>query len=469
MSATTEQLVEWLQLNKDPENLIRWLCKRGLDYKTLCLELEQIKSLWCKMYGDNAVKESHAYKSGVQRLDASLRHLNVSMAKQVTKFLKLPFYQQYNLQAHGMLHNYTGCAAVDAMLNDLVVLPPYMQDLRVTCRRSRTTSSVQNTSVHAFSAKASSVSVPYAGASVTRPPAPALSRGAKRRRMSSPNSEPAKEDGNVTKHKVSKVLQADNMHTQLTKMLEVLKYSRAKPFELACALAFVSGRSLAELMALGHFSSRAGENNSNPASSQPEVLLALQRSKTENCCAIPLLCNSSTFLAGIHRLRQLKVVQNKEYKDINKSHCKTANTAAKNLLGCSTAVFTDLRIAYVALTYKLYGNRVDDINEALERQMIAWLANCMPLAKLSTSPAFSAQCCATYLASSQLRLFAITKCLSLPTTIISMQQRFLMSEPSSRQQQKSIKSRIRAALCSRFCHSWCACTAKLKLAHNASI
>ena len=65
-------------------------------------------------------------------------------------------------------------------------------------------------------------------------------------------------------------------------------------------------------------------------------------------------------------------------------------------------MFTDLRIAYVALTFKLYGNSVDDINEALERQMIAWLANCMPLAKLSTSPAFLAECCATYLAHAQL-------------------------------------------------------------------
>jgi hypothetical protein len=107
---------------------------------------------------------------------------------------------------------------------------------------------------------------------VTRPPAPALSTGAKRRRMSSPNSEPAKEDGNVTKHKVSKVLQADDMQTQLAKMLEVLQYSRAKPFELACALAFVSGRSLAELVSLGKFSSSIGDNSMDPASPCPGVL-----------------------------------------------------------------------------------------------------------------------------------------------------------------------------------------------------
>jgi hypothetical protein len=191
------------------------------------------------------------------------------------------------------------------------------------------------------------------------------------------------------------------MQTQLAKMLEVLQYSRAKPFELACALAFVSARSLAELMSLGNFSGGAGDYSIDPASSHPGVLFALQHSKLSSCYSIPLLCDTSTFLAGIHRLRQLKVVQSQECKDINKSHCKTANTAAKNLLGCSTAVFTDLRIAYVALTFKLYGNRVDNINEALERQMIEWLTNCMPLAKMSRSPAFLAQCCATYLATPQ--------------------------------------------------------------------
>jgi Telomere resolvase len=398
MSATAEHLVQWLQRNKDPENLVRWLCKRGVEYKTLCLELEQITNLWCEVYGDAAVQESEAYKSGVQRLDKRLHRMDKSIVQSVTKFLQLPFHQQFKLQAEGILHDYTGRAAIDAMLNELVVLPPYMQGLRVTCRASKSTTKVQHATQQAVSAKASSVSVPHAGASVTPPPVPALSTGAKRRRMSSPNREPAQKDGFVTKHKVSKVLQTVDMQAQLTKMLEVLQYSRAKPFELVCALAFVSGRSLAELMALGHFSSSTDAHSNNRASSHPEVLFALHRSQTENCCAIPLLCNTGTFLAGIGRLRQVKVVQDKECKDINKSHCKTANTAAKTLLGCSTAVFTDLRVAYAALTYKLYGNESSTSNEALERQMQAWLAQCLPLTKLSRSRAFLTHCSVMYLA-----------------------------------------------------------------------
>jgi Telomere resolvase len=402
MSATTEQLVEWLQRNKDPEKLIRWLCKRGLDYKTLCHELEHITNLWCEVYGDNAVKESVAYKSGVQRIKGYLQRKDNSIVQLVTKSLQLPFHQQYKLQAHGMLHNYTGCAALDALLNELVVLPSYIQGLRVTCRTSKSTTDVRSTSVQESSAKCGSTSVPQARVSVTGPPVLARSRGAKRKRMPSPNTDPA-EDSNVAKYKVSKVLQAVDMQAQLSRMVEVLKYSRAKPFELACALAFVSGRSLAELMALGHFSSSEGNSRSKTRSPCPQVLFALQHNRdSKQCYSIPLLCDNSTFLAGIERLRQMKVVQGKQCKDINKSHCKTANTAAKNLLGCSTAVFTDLRVAYAALTFELYGNESQGSNEALESQMHTWLVKCLPLSKLGRSPSFLTQCCSTYLALSQL-------------------------------------------------------------------
>eukprot|EP00953_Heterococcus_sp_UTEX-ZZ885_P008209 4926-Heterococcus_DN1.PRE.1 len=120
MSATTEQLVTWLQRSKDPESLIRWLCKRGVDYTTLCHELEQIRNLWCDVYGDKTVKNSDGYHSCVKRLDASMSHFDASINKLVKKFIQLPFCQQYHLQAQGMLHDYTGCAAIDAMLNELV-------------------------------------------------------------------------------------------------------------------------------------------------------------------------------------------------------------------------------------------------------------------------------------------------------------------------------------------------------------
>ena len=142
------------------------------------------------------------------------------------------------------------------MLNELVVLPPYIQGLRVTCRASKSTTKVQHATQQAVSAQAASAGSPFnTSTAVQKQAAPAPSKGAKRKRMSPPDREPAKEDGSVIKHKIRTVLQTVDMQTQLAKMLEVLQYSRAKPFELACALAFVSGCSLAELMALAHFSS----------------------------------------------------------------------------------------------------------------------------------------------------------------------------------------------------------------------
>eukprot|EP00953_Heterococcus_sp_UTEX-ZZ885_P015323 8630-Heterococcus_DN1.PRE.1 len=121
---------------------------------------------------------------------------------------------------------------------------------RVTCRASKSTTDVRNTSVQASSAKCDSSSVPQARVSVTGPHASAPSKGENRKRMPSPDIAPAKKSSQSTKQNVSKLPQMIDIEAQLPKMLEVLKYSRAKPFELACALAFVSGRSLAELMAL---------------------------------------------------------------------------------------------------------------------------------------------------------------------------------------------------------------------------
>jgi hypothetical protein len=393
MSATTEQIVDWLQRKKDPESLIRWLCKRGLDYKTLCHELEQIKLLWCQVHGDSEVQNSSVYQSSVQRIRRNLDDKDDSIKKVVINYLQMPFHQQYKVHTNGMLHNYTGCTAVDAMLHELVVLPPYIQGLRVTCRRLQSKSKKHGHSnvEHKLSATAPTTSSPCdTPAAVREEAALAPSKGATRKQMSPTAGVPDQQSNHIRERNVRQGLKGGDLQTQLANMLEVLKYSRVKPFELACALAFMSGRSLAELMALGHF-----KNSTVRASPYPEVLF--RASNSSKCHSVPLLCDSSAFLEGVDRLRQMKSMQGKDCKDINKSHCKTANTAAKTLLSCSTAVFTDLRIAYTALTFKLYAIRPEGSSDALSSQMKEWLAQCLPLAKLGTSPTFLAQCCTTLL------------------------------------------------------------------------
>ena len=75
---------------------------------------------------------------------------------------------------------------------------------------------------------------------------------------------------------------------------------------------------------------------------------------------------------------------------MNKSHCKTANTAAKALLGCSTAVFTDLRAHYAALTYTMCAS--DKFDSAPATEMKEWVSTCMPLTRITKSAAFVAKC-----------------------------------------------------------------------------
>ena len=401
MSASTEQLVKWLHLHKDPYILIRWLCQRGLDYKALCHELQQIKSLWCQTHGDNTVKESETYKSGVQRIDRYLNSMDRSINKRVTNFLNLPFCQQRHLQDTGKLSNYTSCTQIDSMLNDLVVLPPYIQGLQVTCRpiAAKNTSNVHDCAEVAESVQpASTFSHCDTSASTQTQTARAPSKGRKRRRTSSPDS--------ASTHKVVHNAQVQaripaaktvDMHAQLPKMLEVLKYSRAKPFELACALAFMSGRSLAEVMATGQFS------RSLPVcglpSSCPNVIFSLKTADPNSHYTVPLLCEASSFLTGVHRLRRMTGVEANSCKEINKSHCKTANTAAKSVLCSSSAVFSDLRAAYAALTFAQYGQKGKSNGDQLRinTDMKDWINECMPLASVTKAAAFRAKCCSTYL------------------------------------------------------------------------
>ncbi|KAG5179494.1 hypothetical protein JKP88DRAFT_326478 [Tribonema minus] len=70
---------------------------------------------------------------------------------------------------------------------------------------------------------------------------------------------------------------------------------------------------------------------------------------------IPLLCTPPTFLSGLRRLREAKpAAVGMSATGIHSSYAKGANAAAKALLGDPQCVFGDLRVAFAALTHKLY-------------------------------------------------------------------------------------------------------------------
>ena len=381
MSAQSDRLVMWLQQEQDPEALVRFLCKPRPRFDDLCHQLEEIKLLWCKMYGDNVVKSSHVYQEGIKSVQHYVRETlqdqksSTETASSIAHFLQLSYVQQNQLQVQGVLQHYTGYTAVNDMLQNLIALPPYVRGLRVMCsqvdiKRSRcdnATSPDGETPPNTCATAA-----PIAGL---------------KRKQTETRSPPAIDRHHKGEHALSDGVTECSPQTQLVKMLEVLQYSRAKPFELVCALAFVSGRSLAELMVLGQFSKSV---DAQAASWCHTVLFRVGTTDTTENHAITLLCDAGSFLAGVTRLRRMKAADGKQCKQVNKSHCKTANTAAKALLGCSTAVFTDLRAYYAALTYTMSANRKLDSTPATELQ--AWTAECMPLTRITKSVAFIAKC-----------------------------------------------------------------------------
>jgi hypothetical protein len=134
----------------------------------------------------------------------------------------------------------------------------------------------------------------------------------------------------------------------------MLSYDRVKYFDLLCALAFFSGKSLAELAGTGDF--HAGiSKRSVVCTTSKEAHLDIGTSVTET----PLLCCSAeAFLRGVAKLRSMKNMEDKTTSAINQRLSKAANAAARSLIGRGR-VFSDLRGAWL----KVVSQDKSDVNE----------------------------------------------------------------------------------------------------------
>ena len=345
-----------LQAEQDPDAVTR-LLQRQTPPAELHATLAKVRHLWREAYGDSVVKDSAVYKQGVHRIALRFRELYQDAATtetvhrikaRVLEFLQLSFSEQH--RAIGGLNDaadssYTGCKAIDGILCDITVMPPYVNDLCVT------------------------------GSCL-----------------------PASGDGGAVSHSPSCATGAaswsmSDVSQCLPTMLAVIKFPRAKSFELVCALAFVSGRSLAELAALGRFCIPKEDDFSRKPPTFPCVLLRTKNMQQTDSCVIPLLCDANVFLAALHRLRQSLACSATSCKTVNNSHCKTANTAAKALLGCRERVFSDLRVAYAVLTFASYANRTAD---GAAPALPEWIRSCMPQCRMAMSSAFVDKCINTF-------------------------------------------------------------------------
>jgi hypothetical protein len=312
-------------------------------------QLDAVRYLWRHMHGDQVVKTSAEYKSEFKKIKhhVQLVQKQAHTAKQqeewddarddVLDFYDLSYAEQYDACKRGTA-GYTGLPSIDSMLCSLVRMPAYVQALRCHSPRSVTSGSSSSTEISeddSDDSRASSVS------ELSSDSTSALSNSESCSIQSSVQSPPPA--------KQSQTLQ--KIECIVSEMLAIMQYPRCKYFELVCALAFMSGRSLADIVSVGDFIK--GKPHKHFMYS-----LSFKSSESSSHHTLPILCDTATFLQALSRLRNMRPLAHTERRLVNNSHSKSANTAVKSLLG-PDFVFTDLRAQYAAATYLLYGKQFE--------------------------------------------------------------------------------------------------------------
>jgi hypothetical protein len=380
------QLADWLEHTKQAQPVINCLMGRLPELAAEgAMPLPEaslvIIALWCDQHGTEALTVSTEYKQGMASLKQALKQLRQTATedrqqakvaharRKCQELLQLGTAGQLHLIQSGALEqtaamSYTGSRTLDAILRSMLVLPPYVTDLKaLACEAERTVGTVVGSTASASIAKADDAEI-----TPRITPRPPIQKAG-----------PA-----VVGHRDTGDTEVAGAESSLAvQMHSVLSYERAKAFELVCTLAFMSGRSVAELLCTGEFRA-AGSTE------RPNVLQF--RAPTGQAAAawhkVVLLCKATPFLSALGRLRaSTQLPAHTSVSSINRSHCKTANTAAKALLGDKTAVFTDLRAAYVVHSFQK-----TQTAPATAVNLQAWAAQCLPLSRLPTAPLFLQKC-----------------------------------------------------------------------------
>jgi hypothetical protein len=309
-------------------------------------QLDAVRYLWRHMYGDQVIKSSAEYKSEFKKIKQHVQRMQkqAHTAEQqeewddarddVLDFYDLSYAEQYDTCKHGTT-GYTGLPSIDSMLCSLVRMPAYVQALR--CNSPRSVTSGGSRSSAQDSEEGSEDSSESSGSELSSDYTSVCSGSNSESSQSSRESQPPAMQSEST----------HNIDSMVSDMLAIMQYPRCKYIELVCALAFMSGRSLADIVSVGEFAK--GKPHQHFAHS-----MSFKSPESSSHHTLPVLCDTVTFLQALKRLRQMRPLAHTERRLINNSHSKSANTAVKSLLG-SGFVFTDLRAQYAAATYLLFG------------------------------------------------------------------------------------------------------------------
>jgi hypothetical protein len=309
-------------------------------------QLDAVRYLWRHMYGDQVVKTSAEYKSDFKNIKhhVQLMQKQAHTAQQqeewddarddLLDFHDLSYAEQYDACKRGTA-GYTGLPLIDSMLCSLIRMPAYVQALR--CNSPRSVTSGSSSSAEDSEDDSDDLS----GSSVSELSSDSTSVCSGSSDSCSTHSSPASQPPAMQSQAMHKI------ECMVSDMLAIMQYPRCKYFELVCALAFMSGRSLADIVSVGDFTK--GRPHKQFANS-----LTFKSPESNSYHTLPILCDAATFLQALTRLRRVRPLAHTERRLINNSHSKSANTAVKSLLG-PNFVFTDLRAQYAAATYLQFG------------------------------------------------------------------------------------------------------------------
>jgi cobalamin biosynthesis Mg chelatase CobN len=215
-------------------------------------QLDAVRYLWRHMYGDQVVKSSAEYKSEFKKIKQHVQRMQkqAHTAEQqeewddacddVLDLYDLSYAEQYDACKHGTT-GYTGLPSIDSMLCSLVRMPAYVQALRCNSPRSATSGGSRSSAQD--SEEGSADSSESSGSELSSDSTSVCSGSDSESTHSSLESQPPAMQSEST----------HNIECMVSDMLAIMQYPRCKYFELVCALAFMSGRSLADIVSVGDF------------------------------------------------------------------------------------------------------------------------------------------------------------------------------------------------------------------------
>ncbi len=295
---TTALLAAYLEDSKDTQGVLELI--RHKYPRSISTYITQIKREWlslnktCESYSkdyNDLVSTVRGWKAKASSGES--KTLEVALTK-LQEFNTMSMQQKYSLQRSLKSRNYTTHAAVDDLLQKLVILPQFIADLKIDVGERV---AIQQRSAEALNDK-SAASMTIEGSAL------------------------------------------------LQRLSVILTSKKSNIFDVACALSCATGRRMIEVFKVGQF---------EPIPGQPRTCIFSGQAKKqfENAgYKIPLLFNLSVLQPALTRLRISKSTEDMSNSEVNLKFSSSCNAAARRLFG-DGRTYHSCRAVYGVLSYHI--------------------------------------------------------------------------------------------------------------------